>query len=104
MCPGEAIRNELKKRDWVQEDLSRVLGRPVGRINEIIQGKQAISAEIAFELASVFGDTPEKWMRLESDYRLSQVNFDASEMKKRARVFELGPIKEMQKRGWLKET
>lgn len=101
MSPGEVIREELKKRGWGQEDLSRVMQRPLGRVNEIIQGKQAITAEIAVDLADALGNDPETWMRLEADYRLSQITSESSEIRTRARIFELGPIKEMIRRGWI---
>jgi HTH-type transcriptional regulator/antitoxin HigA len=101
MSPGEVIREELKKRGWGQEDLARVMQRPLGRVNEIIQGKQAITAEIAVDLADALGKDPETWMRLEADYRLSLITPEPSEVRTRSRIFELGPIKEMIKRGWI---
>jgi HTH-type transcriptional regulator/antitoxin HigA len=104
MAPGDEIREELKRRGWGQEDLARIMGRPASRVNEIIQGKQAISAEVAVELASAFGDEPEKWMRLEADYRLSLIRCDSPEVKKRAKIFSYGPIKEMVKRGWIRAS
>jgi HTH-type transcriptional regulator/antitoxin HigA len=104
ISPGEAIREELRKRGWGQEDLARVLDRPVGRVNEIIQGKQALSAELAVELANAFGDEPSRWMMLEAQHRLSNVKGDSSEVKRRARIYELGPVKEMVKRGWIAEA
>lgn len=104
MSPGELIRDELQQRGWGQEDLARIMGRPVGRINEIIQGKQAISAEIAIELASAFGNDPEAWMQAEAAYRLSLVKEDRAIVRRRARLFGLAPIKEIQKRGWISDT
>ncbi len=102
--PGEHIREELRRRGWTQDDLSRVLDRPIGRVNEIISGKQGISPEIALDLAMAFSTTPDLWLSREAAYRLAMVKPDGDAVRRRARLFGLGPIKEMQKRGWLRAT
>ena len=45
--PGEFIRDELEARGWTQTDLAEVLGRPFRLVNEILQGKRAITPETA---------------------------------------------------------
>src|SRR5229473_1903981 len=104
MMPGDLIREELKRRGWTQEDLARILARPLTRVSEVIHGKQAISPEIAVALAGAFGGSAEEWLRREASYRLSLTDDDGSLVRKRARLFELAPIKEMQKRGWISRT
>src|SRR4051794_12323964 len=94
VSPGEAIRDELRKRGWGQEDLARIIGRPVGRVNEIIQGKQAVSAEVAIELAGAFGGTPEEWMKREAEYRLALAKADDGDVRKKARLYELAPVRD----------
>jgi hypothetical protein len=34
--PGEFLRDELSARGWTQGDLAKVIDRPLGAINEII--------------------------------------------------------------------
>lgn len=102
--PGEMIRAELFARDWSQDDLAKVLGRPQSRVNELIQGKMAVSTEVASLLAAAFGTSPEVWLHAEAAYRLSQANPETSTVKHRARMYELAPLKEMQKRGWIAPT
>ena len=104
LSPGERIRSLLREREWTQEDLARVLGRPLGRVNEIIQGKQAISVEVARSLAAAFGDTPEDWLQAEAAYRLAITPVDVTLVRRRAHLFQSAPIKEMQRRGWLTDT
>lgn len=70
--PGEFIREELAARGKTQADLARVLGRPLQTVNQIINGRKAITPETALELAAAFGTSPELWMNLESSYRLAQ--------------------------------
>jgi HTH-type transcriptional regulator/antitoxin HigA len=103
--PGDFIREELKSRGWTQDDLARILGRPIGRVNEIIQGKQAVSVDVALALSAAFGGTtPETWLARESAYRLSLAEEAGSEVRRRARLYDLAPVKDMEKRGWIRHT
>jgi HTH-type transcriptional regulator/antitoxin HigA len=102
--PGDFVRDELKRRGWLQADLALIMNRPVQRINELVVGKLGVSPELAVDLAAALGETPEEWLRRESAYRLSLAKVDVEKTKKRARLYELAPIKELQKRGWIKQT
>ncbi len=99
--PGDYIRKELDDRGWTQSDLSRILDRPLPTINRIIQGKHSVTPEMALALGEAFGQDPEVWMARESAYRLSLASLDRSEVRRRARLYELAPIKEMEKRQWI---
>lgn len=103
--PGEYIRDELKARGWTQDDLARVLERPLPTVNEIIQAKRAIMPEMAKALGSAFGNSPEVWMERETNFRLSLVEDKGMDaVRKRSRLFELAPVKDLQKRGWIRAT
>lgn len=102
--PGEFIRDELDARNWTQEDLAEILGRPLRTINQIIAGKKAITPQTAQELAAAFGTTPELWLNLENAYRLGLERQEQSSVARRARLFELAPVKDMIKRRWICET
>jgi HTH-type transcriptional regulator/antitoxin HigA len=103
--PGEIIREELDKRGWTQADLARILNRPLPTVNEIIVGKRAIMPEMAVALGAALGTSPEQWMKLESDYRLSLVRgSDVDGVSRRVRLFDVAPVKEMERRGWIKHT
>jgi HTH-type transcriptional regulator / antitoxin HigA len=102
--PGEIIREELKHRGWSQDDLARIIGRPQSRINELIQGKLAISPDLAVALAAAIGETPELWLQREAAYRLRIAGIDGSDVRRRARLYEIAPVREMQKRGWIQKA
>ena len=68
--PGNHIARELEARGWTQKDLADIMGRPVQVINEIIKGTKQITVETAMELAATFGNEPETWIKLETQYRL----------------------------------
>ena len=103
--PGEFIREEIEERGWTQEDLAEILGRPLRLVNEIIMGKRGITPKTANGIAAAFGTSAQLWMNLESMYRLSQVRTrDTNTVERRARLYSLGPIKEMIKRHWLEPS
>ncbi len=102
--PGEFISDELQARGWKQEDLARVLGRPLKTVNELIRGKKAITATTALELASAFGTSAQFWLNLESAYRLSLLSSIENDVGRRARVHSLVPVRELMTRGWLRKT
>lgn len=104
MSPGKYIREELKRRGWGQADLALIMGRPTQRINELVLGKAGVSPEVAVELAAALGGTAEEWLQREAAYRLSQANADPENVRRRARLYDLVPVKDMEKRGWLRRA
>lgn len=70
--PGEYLREELEARSWTQQDLARIIGRPLQMVNEIINGKKTITAQTAAELGQALGTSAEVWINLESAYQLSK--------------------------------
>src|SRR5260370_2976526 len=97
---GEFIRAELEARGWAQTDLARIINRPVQAINEMIQGKKAITPETAVALGIAFETGPGIWMTRESAFRLSLVERHDPEIQRRAKIFDFSPLKEVEKRGW----
>jgi HTH-type transcriptional regulator/antitoxin HigA len=69
--PGNTIRATLEDLGMSQAELARRMGRPPGKINEIIQGKRGITAETALELESVLGLPASFWLNREQAYRLA---------------------------------
>jgi len=102
--PGVFIRDELDRRGWSQRDLADVIGRPFQMVNELIQGKRAITTETAVALGAAFGTGPELWLTRDADYQLSLSARDTADVERRARLFDLAPIKEMERRQWIQPT
>lgn len=102
MAPtGELILEELERRSWGQDDLARILNRPSSRISELVRGKLALSPELAVDLAAAFKTSAEYWLEREAAYRLSLLKGSSPDVRRRARMLELAPVKDMQKRGWV---
>jgi HTH-type transcriptional regulator / antitoxin HigA len=102
--PGEFLRDELEARDWTQQQLAEIMGRPPRVISEIMQAKRAITPETAIGLASALGTSAEFWMNLESQYALSKVRVGSDEVIKRAQLHNRFPVREMQRRNWLPQS
>lgn len=51
-----------------QNGLARALCVPPARINDIIHGRRAITADTASRLAIYFGTTPDLWLNLQARY------------------------------------
>jgi HTH-type transcriptional regulator / antitoxin HigA len=101
--PGEFIREELHERGWTQTDLAKIMGRPVTALNLIISGKKSITPDTAMGFAAAFGTSAEFWLNLQNAYQLSKVDDgNHQDIKERAALFQSAPVKDMQKRGWIK--
>src|SRR5262249_12763870 len=55
-------------------------------------------------LAESFGTSAEFWMNLESAYQLAKVKADDAAVAHRARLLTLAPVKEIVKRGWIRDV
>lgn len=104
--PGDFIREELEERGWSQADLARVIGRDESNLSKLIAGKMSLTPAMARDLSAAFGTSAEYWMNLETSYRLGQANGDDNPdvVRRRARLYDLAPVRDMQKRQWIRET
>lgn len=69
--PGEILLEEfLKPLDISQYRLAKDIGVPPRRINEIVHGQRAITADTALRLARYFGTSERFWPNLQTRYDL----------------------------------
>jgi addiction module HigA family antidote len=69
--PGLVLSTFIEPYGISQNSLARSMGVSPRRINEILQGKRAITADTAIGLAEVFGSGALFWMRLQARYDLA---------------------------------
>lgn len=69
--PGELLVEELEVREMTQKQLAEAMGRPPQVINEIVNGKKAITAETALQLERVLDIPAQFWMNLQTGYDLT---------------------------------
>jgi addiction module HigA family antidote len=69
--PGEILQAEfLEPLGISQYRLARDISVPPRRINEIVHGKRAITADTALRLARYFGTSDRFWLNLQTRYDL----------------------------------
>lgn len=69
--PGEVLMEDfLEGFGITQNKLAVSIGVPPRRINEIVHGKRAITADTALRLGRYFGVDPQFWLNLQSRYEL----------------------------------
>ena len=77
--PGETLREDfLKPLGLSANGLAVELLVPATRINDIVRGKRAITADTALRLGRYFGTTPQFWMNLQANYELSPTFWSSS--------------------------
>jgi addiction module HigA family antidote len=69
--PGEVLLEEfLEPLELSQYRLAKSLSVPARRINEIVHGTRAVSADTALRLARFFGTSDRFWLNLQAAYDL----------------------------------
>jgi len=67
--PGEILSEDfLKPMGISQYRLAHAIGVPPRRINEIVHGKRAITADTALRLGAFFGTDAQSWLNLQAHY------------------------------------
>ncbi|MGO1399205.1 MAG: HigA family addiction module antitoxin [Brachybacterium sp.] len=69
--PGEVLMEDFINGFGItQNKLAVSIGVPPRRINEIVHGKRAITADTALRLGRYFGIDPQFWLNLQTHYEL----------------------------------
>ena len=100
--PGETLAEELEERGMTQRELAARLGRPAQVVNEIINGKKAITPDTAIGLAKVLGIEAQFWINLEADYQMTLALLrDKEALAAQEQWLSEYPVREMIKRRWI---
>jgi HTH-type transcriptional regulator / antitoxin HigA len=102
--PGEFLADELEARDWTQTEFAELINRPHKLVNDIIHGRRAITPETATDFAEALGTSAQFWMNLESTWQLSKVPARDDSIARAAAIRKRYPVREMIKRGWIKQA
>lgn len=71
--PGLAVRHDcLDPLGLTVTEGAKVLGVCRQALNNLVNGKAGISAEMAIRLSKAFGSDPENWLHLQMAYDLAQ--------------------------------
>jgi antitoxin HigA-1 len=79
--PGLHLRYDyLEPLDLSVTDAAKALGVSRQALNNLVNGKSGISAEMAIRLSKAFGGGPDVWMRMQAAYDLAQAESRADEI------------------------
>ena len=87
--PGDVLLEDfLRPLEMSQTALAKAIGVPPRRINEIVLGKRAITADTDLRLSRYWGSSPGFWLRLQIDHdlmsRRRQIGPDLAQIQPRA--------------------
>jgi antitoxin HigA-1 len=68
--PGSILSDELAELNLTATALARQINVPANRITQIIQGKRTITGDTALRLGHWFGNSPQFWLNLQTQYDL----------------------------------
>ena len=77
--PGEHLAEILEELGISQYRLAKDIRVPARRINEIVHGKRAITADTAMRLARYFGTDAMSWINLQANFDLEVARIAAGD-------------------------
>jgi HTH-type transcriptional regulator/antitoxin HigA len=103
--PGKILRQFLDKKRWTQDEFADIAKSSRQTIGAIIAGRSGVTPDMAVRFASAFPETTAaEWLSWDANYQLSLLDVDGADVERRARLYDVAPIREMQKRGWIAEA
>jgi addiction module HigA family antidote len=71
--PGRILDSEWMRAFGIsQNELARMMGCSARRVNEIVHGRRAITADSALRLSRCLGFAPHYWLHLQADYEIER--------------------------------
>jgi len=104
VSPGAILKEELEARGWSQVEFAEILGVSPRLVSEILSAKRSITPATARAIGEALGTSAQVWLNLESAYQLERTSRDDKGVARRARIYQLAPVKEMIRRHWLEPT
>lgn len=83
--PGGVIKDCIEDLGLSVTNAANVLGVTRPTLSRVINGRSAISPEMALRLSAAFGSTAEFWLRMQTAYDLAQArNFSVTSTTKQS--------------------
>jgi addiction module HigA family antidote len=80
--PGRIVHHAcLEPLGFSVTEGAKILGVTRQALNNVVNGKSGISAEMAIRLSKALGSTPDTWLRMQVAYDLAQAMKDQSKIK-----------------------
>lgn len=84
--PGEMIKDEIEYRGITQKALAAEIGVPASVLNEVLNGKRAVTTEYALLLEAALGIEADLWLRLQLEYNKQVAKSNQSFMDRLAKI------------------
>ncbi len=92
--PGEVLSEEfMRPMGITQYRLAKDIAVPPRRINEIVQGQRAVSADTALRLAKFFGTSEMFWLNLQARYDLDVQRRRLGKRLGEVRAYQRSPLR-----------
>ena len=75
--PGETVADLLEERKMTSAELARSIGQPVNDVDAMIDGRRALTVQLALQLEQLFGVPSTYWLAHEAHYRASKSDLGA---------------------------
>lgn len=90
--PGEILKDEIEYRGISQRKLAAQMGISPTLLNEILNGKRAVSAEYALLLEAALGIDAEPLIKLQVDYNIQVAKSDKSFLERLANIRKIAAV------------
>ena len=89
--PGEILKEELEARGITQKDFAKMISVSYTQLNEILNGKRAISTDFAILVEAAIGTPAEHWLNMQARYNLQTEKSKASIIHKFKSIRDITP-------------
>lgn len=69
--PAAEVIKDMHMEDVSSTQLAEAIGVNPSTISRMLNGKSALTPELAVKIAAYIGGSPAVWMRIETEYRLA---------------------------------
>lgn len=76
--PGKGIKYDIEALGLTVAEATKGLGVTRQQLYNVVNGKSAISAEMAVRLEQAIGSTADMWLRMQANYDLAQIRLRKS--------------------------
>lgn len=90
--PGEIIKEELEARGISQRQIANQIGFSYSQFNEVLNGKRALTSELALLLEASLDIEAQPLMKLQLDYNLQQTKSNPTFLKRLASLRRVAAI------------
>lgn len=90
--PGEVLKDEIEYRRITQRQLATELGIPYSRLNDILNAKRPMTAQIAYMIEAVMGISAEMLLKLQLNYDMQTTQSSVSFMEKLSKLRRIAAV------------